>query len=596
MNRFHKLRIVVLVMALGVLSGIVSAADVWDELPDDALGAVVVRNLGHADASVGRLFGELQVPLGQPLALVKAVTGVEAGLDSHGDMLVAALPGRGIGDRPQLAVWLPVSDYDQFLRSLHGTPRDQITAVTIAGEDLLVARHGDWAMVVDPDARGRLLQALDNRPIGTTATRLVPADWGQWLEANDVTVVLFRVGVRRVLSEVLGDRAARGADQPEVVADDIEQQLEDDLFGSPARGAVSDPGQALRVGLRAALRDMPELSRQLRDATAVGGGLRLDDAGNAVVGVRLAWPADAASERKTPGTAPEPVPVPYDGGAFVVAGGGDVSPAWVAAVSGPYARLLAEDLGIDAQEQAAAVEAFRKSLAQAAAGVRSFAVFSRPGKRTDGVYTNSHLVLRVESAKQFVDRAAHVMARWNELADHATDEAQLKFESEPVQIAGRDGTQYYVDMVDMVGGGGLPEVRQSMERLFGPGGRLRLELVAIDDHTVLVAAATADQAAKVVDLVSRAAPTPWQQDELQPTARLVNGAAAWRVFFSPRGYGTRRQRELEAIVGPAFGPQPRRFPTSPPLGVAGGESAEGIWLELVAPVDTIRACGHYVKP
>ncbi len=590
MNRLRQLFIVLSISAASTLGGGARAAQVWDELPDDALGAVVVHDLERTDAAVQRLLGALQVPLGRPLTLVKAATGINEGLDPDGDLLVAALPGRGGERRPTLAVWLPVSDYDRFVRSLHGTPREEVTAVTMAGEDLLVARHGEWAVVVDPDVRGRLDQLVGDRRRGG---RPVPAAWGDWVGTNDVTIMLFRPGVRRGLSEVLGRRAA-GELEPEVTTDETDRPIEDDLFGTPARDIAANPWQAARAALHAGLGEVPEATRWLRQTVAIGVGLQLDDQGNATVAARLAWQAGTRTPDEPGGDAAEPAPLPYDGGAFVVAGAGRVSGEWVAAVSGPYTRLLASDLGVDVREQAAAVEKLRKSLTQAGEGVTSFAVFSRPGKRTDGVYTNSHLVLRVKSAQEFVERAAGVIARWNELAEHAPEAAQLRFQSEPVQIAGRDATQYYVDMADMVGAAGLPEVRQSMERLFGPGGRLRLELVAIDDRTVLVAAATVEQAAEVVELVAKGAPPQWDQEELQPTAGLLGGDPAWRVFLSPRSYVARRNREVQAIVGPAFGPQPMPFPSSPPLAVAGGETADGVWVELIVPADTVTAMGHYV--
>jgi hypothetical protein len=590
MIRLQTLRIVLSVLSLAILGGAARGTDVWDELPSDALGAVVVRDLSHADVEVGQLLQALQIPLPRPLALVKAATGVDQGLNQQGDLLVAILPGRAGDDHLQLSVWLPLSDYDQLVRSLHGVPRERITAVTIAGEDVLVARHGDWAVVVDPDSRSRLEQVLD-RPLSPTPQRAVPAAWSDWLKSNDVTAVVFQSGIGRVLSEVSRDEAAGEGTAGAVRPETLNWQADDDLFGSSGRNRGASAWQAARTAIHTALSEVPELSRRLLETSAIGCGLRLDADGNAVIGVRLVWPPDVAEGPAE--VAAAAAPLPYDGGEFVVAGAGEVSRAWVVAATGPYARLLTKDLGIDAHKQAAAVEALHKSLVHAVEDVAGFAVLSRPGKTSEGIYTNSHLVVRVGSAKAFLDRAADVIARWNELADHARDEARLKFKSEPVQIAGHSGVQYSVDMVEVVGGGGLAVVRQSMERLFGPGGKLRLQVVPVGDRTVLVAAATEEQAAKVVELVAQDAPAPWNRDELRPTNQLMSADASWRIFISPHGYVRRQQRELDAIVGQVIGGPPvKDFPASPPLGVAGGGASDGIWFEIVAPAKTLEAFGQ----
>jgi hypothetical protein len=589
MIRHQVLPIVLSVLSLAALAESTRAANVWDEVPADALGAVVVRDLSHADDAVGKLLRALQFPLLQPLTLVKAATGIDQGLNQQGDLLVAALPGHSGDGRPQLAVWLPIGDYDQLVRSLHGVPRERITAVTIGGEDVLVARHGDWAVVVDSDGRGRLEQLLDARP---SSRRAVPAAWDDWVKSNDVTAILLRPAIGQVLAAAASQPTGESADheaEPVPPADHF-------LFSFDGQSAAASPWQAAQSAVGAALSDMPELSRRLRQAEAVGCGLRLDADGNAVIAARLTWPRRATPEPRSSVAPSAAAPVPYDGGPFVAAGAGEVSASLLAAAAGPYARLLAKDLGIDVREQSAAVEALRKALAAAAEDVTAFAVLSRPGQGSDGVYTNSHLVVQVRSAKDFVDRTAEVVARWNELADHADGDMHMKFKSEPVRIAGRGGTQHSADMVEAVGGRDLPEVRQSMERLFGPGGKLRLLVVPIDDRTVLLAGATDEQAAKVVDLVIQGRTAPWQQDDLQPTGRLVPADAPWRVFVSPHGYVQWLARQMDAIAGPVLGgPLVKEFPDSPPLGISGGGTSDGIWLELVAPAKTVEAVGQAMR-
>ncbi len=124
-----------------------------DEVPHDALGIAVVRNLSQADADAGKVLGALGSRLPGPLAFLKSIAGLDAGLDLRRDLLVVLLPPENDSRQFHLAVWLPVSDYDALVQSLDGDPGRRIAAVTIAGEDLLVVRQGDWAVVMDPDQR-----------------------------------------------------------------------------------------------------------------------------------------------------------------------------------------------------------------------------------------------------------------------------------------------------------------------------------------------------------------------------------------------------------------------------------------------------------
>ena len=167
-------------------------ANVLNELPNDALGFVLIHNLSTVDAKVGQLGALLQRNIPRPIAFLKEFAGVGEGLNPDGDVLLALFPeSHGSGDSLVYCVWLPVTDYDRFLASLGATPIDGIAAATVAGEDLLVAQHGNWALVMDPDQHERIVQ-LASAP--STTPPMPP--WNKWIEANDVTVVAYPPGVR----------------------------------------------------------------------------------------------------------------------------------------------------------------------------------------------------------------------------------------------------------------------------------------------------------------------------------------------------------------------------------------------------------------
>ena len=50
-----------------------------------------------------------------------------------------------------------------------------------------------------------------------------------------------------------------------------------------------------------------------------------------------------------------------------------------------------------------------------------------------------------------------------------------------------------------------------MEKLFGPGGKLRLWVVPTDDHTVLLAQGTREQVTATLKLYDRKQPIDWNR-------------------------------------------------------------------------------------
>ena len=199
-------------------------------------------------------------------------------------------------------------------------------------------------------------------------------------------------------------------------------------------------------------------------------------------------PANAATANDTP-------PTLYQSGDFIVSGAAELPGPLAVSAIGTYARLWTEELKseirVTMDDDVAAK--FEKAVEEATAVVSAASVLTRPGEKPDGTYSNAFLAVRASDAKTFADRFAEVMRQWNEMNKSDEDESRLLFETETEKIGNRTATTYSMDMVEAFGTAAIPEVRPSMERLFGPGGKLRLMMVPIDEHIVLLAAATIEQ-------------------------------------------------------------------------------------------------------
>jgi hypothetical protein len=173
---------------------------------------------------------------------------------------------------------------------------------------------------------------------------------------------------------------------------------------------------------------------------------------------------------------------------------------------------------------------------------------------------------------------------------------RLVFDVADMPLGERAATEYSLDIAAADAAPALPEVRQAMEKLFGPGGKFRLLLVKVDEHITMLAAATPEQVAAKLKLIDRNQLIDWNTPPHDVPNRLLPAEADWRVFFSPHGYTNWSARQMDAIVGvPVIGgPLVKEFPATPPIGAAGGVKNKELWVEGVVPAETARAAGEYL--
>jgi hypothetical protein len=587
--------------ALLAVSPTTLAADVLQNVPHDALGFIVLKNLTATDTNVDQLLRTLNAEYPSPLIFLKAVTGINEGLNPQGDFLFAVLPPNGPPNAPpQYCVWLPVADYDRMLTALEATPGDEISAVRVADEDLLIARHGDWALLMDPDQRERMVQLLKTPPTPPAAV----AAWKSWIDENDVAAVLLHDGIQETLQWSAKPPKASGEPNPaEDATDDIFGQAEGEGAENPFAAAADGdlPPNPLYDPIRREVHKWiirsPKLKDMFEHSDAIGCAARLDDAGNALTSLRLK-PSDvrqlgAAANAETPLP-----PALYQQDDFILNGAGQFPPPLTSIISATYARRVLDDLKNTEHiifDDATAAR-FQQAFETAASDIASWAVLTQPSDQTTGLYNNNFLIIHATSAKTFVEHASDVMQIWNKMHRDAKGATRFVFDIEESKIGERQATQYLLDVAATDNMPALPEIRQAMEKFFGPGGKMRLWLVPVDDHSVLLATATPEQVAAALASLDRKQPIDWNHPELAAANALLPGQADWRIFMSPRGHYEWHRREAEAMNGPIFGaPVPKEFAESPPIAFAGEVRDNELRLEAAIPAKTIEIAGTFFK-
>ena len=343
---------------------------------------------------------------------------------------------------------------------------------------------------------------------------------------------------------------------------------------------------------------MPELSNAMQQANVVGCGLRVDTSGNALVSARIGTYVEATKQLVADQAVNSDLPPSlYESGGFVLGGAGHLPIPILAAYIKGYARGLIADLKTEERTvlDETTVKRMLEAADRAAAEIRTAYLLSQPGEDQQPVYSNSFIAVRVESAKTFVGHAQEVMRLWNSANRDAKGETKLVFDVEDTKLGERTATQYSLDMAALAGGLVLPEIRQSMEKLFGPGGKLRLWIVPIDDNTVLLAEATPDQMTAVLNVYDKKRKIDWNRGELSETNALLPAESDWRVFIDPHRYFDWQRREMATVAGVPIigGALVRDFPASPPIGIAGGFREGELWLEAAALAPTVKNADAY---
>jgi hypothetical protein len=141
----------------------------------------------------------------------------------------------------------------------------------------------------------------------------------------------------------------------------------------------------------------------------------------------------------------------------------------------------------------------------------------------------------------------------------------------------------------------MPEVRQIMEKMFGPNGKLRAWIVPIDNTNVLLAVGTEEQLVERLKVVDKIQKIDWTPVETNAANSMLPAEADWRVFLDGHRYYAWKAREMAAVVGvPMFGGSlVQAFPMSPCIGIAGGFRDSELWVEVATPALTVKAIDMY---
>jgi hypothetical protein len=471
-----------------------------------------------------------------------------------------------------------VADYSKFAASIGGDASGEICRVTIAGEEVLAARRGSYAMLMNVEHRPVMESILASEP--TAPAVLVPIS--EWMSATDVSLVLTPHGVE-LLAKLGQDEIAKAQRQ-------LSEQTDPTL---------AEMMKQYRQGLQVYDMILGFLGAEV-DVAAVG--LSIDDATNVRLSKRFVL--DKSGQAAGWGDAPsasQPALAGFPNEPFVFGGGGPTPATWGEGLAS-FARKMTEQFAKESgfekfdEVQWKKVEESWKTMMK---GIRSTSFVMLPGKKEDPLISNVFYIVKVDDAEQYIKSSRESYELWNNLLEESSLDLgmMMKYEFEDVEVAGKKGLAMTMDMSKIVDDAGLPMFSGLMHSVFGEDGKFRIHLIAADKTTIVSGLASEWRLAEAIDHAVSGETGLAQSDDVQTTAKLLEPGAAWQFFVSPQGlvaWGSRFVALMAAQFG-GGGPNAPEYPDSPPVGFSWTLTGGQFHAEMVWPHQTLEQLAAYIK-
>ena len=545
-------------IALCVAASTARAADVFSYSPPQALACVVVRSPAESDAAVAQFADAAGIDLPRPMKLLRAA-GLEQVIDPQGELGLILLPGPNSAAAPKPVVMIAVSGYVNFAAATRADPSGEACRIELLGEELLVARKGNYAVLTNPEDEQTMQAVLGQQPTGKTQLD----GWALGL-ADCQAVVLIKP---RGISGSRRPRRTRGSQGP---------------FFEQLSGAWD------RV-----LRNSPSLLKDIgRHVDSVAVGVRVDNAD----ALRVKWAFTSnmgfGNGQGTEGPGPDGTLLKsLPDKPLVFAAEGPVAQTgvnWLAALmflQGERAKLQPEYQALTPEDW----ETISKTRRLLFDGLQRVCLFVRGTEKDQPLITSIGATGVAADPEAYLAQVEEFFRLTHEIEKKTGGDIQLEYKFEKTPIGGNPGLIIETDIAGASGDENNAVWQLMLQKTLGPEGKLRLLFGT--DGKGRVAFATQSEENLLALLRGTAGGEPALTDNplVRRTGDMLGETKGWKVMFSPSGYITSYKRVLEMLLGWGGVPEFPEFEDTPPLGLTIDRHPTGLHGELVLPSETLRA-------
>jgi hypothetical protein len=534
-----------------------------DVLPQNVVGFGVVRNLGDLDSKLSNLAKDLQLPAPGALATIRALSGIQEGLEEKGSLIAAMVAGDQ-GGPPLAFLYVPVSDYKKFVAQLQ--PEEQSgkpSTVIIANQRFAIAQKGNYAVLIDADHAERLGDL--NKKTG--AAVIIPPELANWAGEQDAYVAFMPEAIKRALGMV-----RQGLQQAKASFPADNEQLRGvaaifDVYDKML-GTIESEVTHFALGLRI---DQGSLFLNSHSVFLPNGSL-----------------AQAAGSVKTTG---QEAIASIPAGDYVMAFAGAFPEEWFKGFSQFSAQAMqmftppgGEKLSDEQIKQM--VQAMQESMR----GIKSMAFRIGPLREGDSVYGSMSAALEVDNAQEYITRYEKSI---REMTAAFKDNPLFKsYVISKATVNGKPVLQISMDVQAMLGAANQPGAEQMIKLLAGDDGKITAYVTPADADTV--AFGYSKQALNEVLQSAQKKNGFSTQPMAGATMKLLPKDAQWVAFFNPHGilqFGL----AIAKRAAPDSQVQLPDFPQTPPVGFGARVTEQGFNTSLVVPKEVLTAASQYAQ-
>ena len=558
------LRTILLILAAvsTIASGLprAGAAEALKQIPADALGFAVVPRL---DSTTGKL-GSLGKMLGLPLP--PALTGQKrlAGLSETDRSVAVALVGGPDNGKPVPVAIVPIKDFAEFTKALGAEAKSGAAEIQLPLGPIAARERRGFAFLVPADN-----QAVLETAFGKPASVLdrVGED-RDWIEDRDIALVITDTGLS-MLCEKLSEGVA-------VAQQAIKQHGNDELDTAEILGVyervfvlVDEEVEVVAIGLD--LQPSGDLKLQVRKRFASAGKLAECLKASEPAGDFLAGMPD----------------VP-----FVAAGGGVLNRAIADLMMQFSVEVMAAApklYGVSDREAARMLDVAGPILGR----IQSMSMILAAGEPEDTLYSRMIVILETDNARQYLEDYRKYLEEFSVVMKGSRGVFSAEIESSPVKVGGREGLEISMafpkQWMDQ-----LPEGQAMLEKMIGPGGKIRAFLVPADEHRVVLGYTDTRLVDKALAVVEGKAAGLSEAESVRRAAAKLGKGSLGAGYVSPAGLIAFANGMFRAAAseGKKVVELPN-FPQTPPIAWAVNAQGTAVEAEAVVPAETLKAIVGY---
>ncbi|MEO8495632.1 MAG: hypothetical protein ABI614_11220 [Planctomycetota bacterium] len=540
-----------------------AADDVVQQIPDNALAYVVVRNLREADREVNQTAQRMQLPAHNLLEMAKQSLGLVKGVVETGDLALVLMGSEAGGPYP--VVFVRTDNFDELLGQLKTENQDgPISQVTVAGQSVLIAAKGKYAVLASPANRDGLKQV-----VASAASVKVDDGTQAFTQHADVYAVATNAGVK-----MLSQLAITGLQV-------VKQQLAQ--LGPQGDQAVAAFGMYEEL-----------LKWAAEEVKQVVVALRIDDNGAVSLVKRVDFlnPVEYADAGSAASATKRLARLPMRPYAIAGAGAmGDVTAMekWMEFSMEMTRSMMGSQLS-DEQGQKL-IEISRKSME----GVRGVAFSFGVPEVGGSVYSGMAGIMEVDNADAYLARYVDTMQQMQQLFADSERMPYRILTAEKAEVAGVPGMKVVMQISPAALGPAAEQLKGMFDKLYGKDGKIEVYGAAIDDKHIALAYVSEDNLRALIQAAKSPDAGLAADEGIQITSKLLPENAQLVGFVSPAGTVQFIQRMVQAILPPEQQAQIPAFPSSPPLGFSFQYDGEALEAGLVAPAEFLTALGKYIQ-